>query len=468
MRIGAEGIQGVGRKDFVDEGETGIEEQTIPTGRGKVKSRSRAGRPLEPESVSAGDGRVGWRVRLPGGRPLATPAILGDAVYLGGGFGSHDFYGFDAAEGDLRWRLRTKDDGPTAAVASDGFIAFNTESCTIHVVDARTGRVVWEEWLGDPLMAQPAIDRSTVFMAYPDRRGRHLLAAFDLETGKRRWETEIIADVITAPVLAEDAIYAAALDGTVYRIDRDTGERRWSLAARATSAPWIHRGKIHVSLRDESQQDGGVVFEGHGTAVIDKLSAGFGKAFSRRRAEYLREKRAGASAFYDLQDADVGFATAPAAAKLSMAAKQLGTRRVSGVWAFQGSRPEVFDDGIYSTLDEVVQRVDRETKKPLWRARLESAEESGFGRALSPPAVTADRLYLTSVAGDLIVLERSSGECLWTLNVGAPILSQPAVAGGNVYFGTADGVLYAFAAGDTDLRGWPMWGGGPGHNGLAA
>lgn len=33
--------------------------------------------------------------------------------------------------------------------------SINSESCTVIVVDEKTGKVVWQEWLGDPLKSQP-------------------------------------------------------------------------------------------------------------------------------------------------------------------------------------------------------------------------------------------------------------------------------------------------------------------------
>ena len=32
--------------------------------------------------------RNGWKVAIPGGRPLATPAVADGRLFLGGGFGS--------------------------------------------------------------------------------------------------------------------------------------------------------------------------------------------------------------------------------------------------------------------------------------------------------------------------------------------------------------------------------------------
>jgi predicted component of type VI protein secretion system len=41
-----------------------------------------------------------WKVTIPGNRPLATPAIANGRVFVGGGFGSHEFYAFSAKTGE--------------------------------------------------------------------------------------------------------------------------------------------------------------------------------------------------------------------------------------------------------------------------------------------------------------------------------------------------------------------------------
>jgi outer membrane protein assembly factor BamB len=54
----------------------------------------------KPVPFRSSDGRVtGWKIAIPGERPLASPAIAGGKVFVGGGFGSHEFYAFDAATG---------------------------------------------------------------------------------------------------------------------------------------------------------------------------------------------------------------------------------------------------------------------------------------------------------------------------------------------------------------------------------
>src|SRR5713226_8799422 len=82
-----------------------------------------------PVSFTSADGRIkGWKVTIPGRRPLATPAVMAGRVFLGGGFGSYEFYAFDAFTGKLDWQYQTSDDGPTAAAVDEGCVVFSTES----------------------------------------------------------------------------------------------------------------------------------------------------------------------------------------------------------------------------------------------------------------------------------------------------------------------------------------------------
>ena len=167
-------------------------------------------------------------MNFPGQRPLATPAVADGRVFVGGGFGSYEFYALDAGSGDILWEYQTSDDGPTAAVVDEGFVVFNTESCELEVLTVE-GQPVWKKWLGDPLMSMPAVAAGRIFMAYPNSRGdhRHYLACFDLRTGTEYWKQPIEGEIITAPVLAEGHVHFATLDGTLHRVRQSDGHIEW-------------------------------------------------------------------------------------------------------------------------------------------------------------------------------------------------------------------------------------------------
>ncbi len=158
----------------------------MPSNYQRIRSARQAQGPVAFRDDSTGF--TGWRVKLETGRAVPTPAVARGRVFVGGGFGSYDFYAFDAPTGAQVWHLGTADDGPTAAVSAEGLVIFNTESCTLEVVEAGSGQLVWGKWLGDPLLAQPAVMNGRVFMVYP-KDGQHWLGAFTLKEGRPLWET---------------------------------------------------------------------------------------------------------------------------------------------------------------------------------------------------------------------------------------------------------------------------------------
>jgi len=66
--------------------------------------------------VGTPDGKAGWVLQLPGGRPIATPAYADGMLFVGGGYGSHEFYALDSETGRVIWKIQTGDDGPNLYV----------------------------------------------------------------------------------------------------------------------------------------------------------------------------------------------------------------------------------------------------------------------------------------------------------------------------------------------------------------
>lgn len=187
---------------------------------------------------------------MPGQRPLATPAVANGCAFLGGGFGSYDFYAFDADTGEVRWQNQTNDDGPTAAIVTEDRVVFNTESCELEVLTL-DGQPVWKKWLGDPLLSIPAAANGRVFMAYPGRDHRHMLACFDLADGKEIWNQPIHGEIITSPVLADDHVYLTCLDGTMFAFEQRDGAPLWSEAKNASSSPAVWCKNCYFSQRQQ-------------------------------------------------------------------------------------------------------------------------------------------------------------------------------------------------------------------------
>jgi Ca-activated chloride channel homolog len=439
-------------------------------------------RDLEAESFGTPDGKTGWVLRLPGGRPIATPAYADGMLFVGGGYGSHEFYAVDSETGRIIWKIQTGDDGPTAAVVADGLVAFNTESCTLVVVDERTGRLIWQEWLGDPLMSQPAIDKGVLYMAHlaatgrPEKRaefhpraawpgGSHRLLAADLRTGRHIWEQEISGDVITAPVISDGTVYFTTFDGNSYALNAVDGSVVWVKANAATSAPVIAGGQLYETRKGRAGKD---TIEGLARVDAKQGIARDKELIAKSKADYLDKGKGGgvalsAQATVSL-DSSVGFGAAPPSAKLAQANDNLGVSTVVGAWAYQGSRAAVSKGQILNAQANYINSVRASDGRQTWQAEVVGTHSAPGGQIFSPPAVGRDYLYLAGADGHLVSVNQSDGGVGFSYAMKAPIAFQPALAKGNVYAGTSDGRLICLKTGNKDADGWYAWGGNAQHN----
>ncbi len=422
---------------------------------------------LSAQPFLAASGQRGWKVRIPGGRALATPAVVDGMVFVGGGFGSNEFYAFDAAPGRPRWAIRVSDDGPTAAVVAEGRVVFNTESCTLFVVDARTGKHLWSRWLGDPLMSQPAVHAGVVYMAYPGPDGEHRLIALRLADGATVFERRIAGDVVSAPVVEGDSVYLTTTDGTVYRHALGDGRVLFEKRMNATSAPTVAGGEIYVAQNDPAapKEQG----RREGIRRMDQAGGYKGELHASKPAPWLDsrvQERSHYAGKVKSDDTSVGFAAAPSTAKTGEAAANLGQGTVRGLWEFQGSRPPSVKDHNYVTQGDVVRDLDRVSGKVLWEKKLAGDAAQVGGHLGTPPAYAAGKLVIGTAQGDVVAYAAEGGAELLRVATGEEIRFQPALAGGRVFVGTATGTLLAIDSGDPSLDGWTMWGGGPEHDGV--
>ncbi len=456
---------------------------------------------LEPTSFKLEGEREGWVVRLPGNRPIATPAYADGRLFVGGGYGSHEFYALDAKTGKKIWEMRTSDDGPTAAVVEDGCVAFNTESCTVIVADALTGKLLWQEWLGDPLMSQPAIASSKLFMAYPAGQRKtgqhayapaqqsntavqqnqiqlsqskpttaspktsHRLLCAELKTGKHLWEADISADVISAPVIEGEQVFLTCFDGTSYCFDCGDGKLVWRKQNSGTSAPLLADGKLLTTQKRKvgnETQEGLVRVDPKAGEPEDKQLLAGGKA------DYLQAGKGGNVPLKQAQqkalDSSVGFGQAPAAANLTAASGNLGVQSVVAGWAYQGARPAYRKGQMFNARGNLVNSVKSGNGEMAWQATAIGKDVNADAHLFSPPALGQTNMYLCSAAGHLLGLRQSDGQVAFAYDTKSPMAFQPALAEGRVFVGTSDGRVICINLADKDADGWYAWGGNAQHN----
>jgi outer membrane protein assembly factor BamB len=447
--------------------------------------------PVRPQVFTTPNGMSGWSVRVgPQGQHVPTPAVAGDKVIVGGGFTSCSLYAFDSRHGHPKWTAPLRENGPSAAAVWNDRVAVNTESCTLYLLHTDAGAELWRDTIGPSLTSQPAITDDRVYAASP-RGGEYSLTCRRLQDGKEAWSAAIPADLISAPVCHGNRVYFSTYDGGLHCYRATNGRRVWAQQANATSAPYIADGWVYVTTRQNVTAPDGTLVPYEGVCSFD---AGLGRPnprpLWRRRADYLShdlQSRSPYAQAASAEDAAVGveerirdWGETPYVSPYSSpgpsgprqtwgapgyAAEMVGLESTSAIWSFEGSRTVVDGNNLYNTLGTIVQCSDRETGDTKWEVPLAGDLAATGGRLGTPPSLAGGKLYVGTTAGEIICINGQDGAILWRYSTGEPIRSQPAVADGRVYVGTTQGTLVCIDTGDPSADGWPMWGGGPGHNG---
>jgi len=427
-------------------------------------------RTLDSKAVTPTDS--GYTISFPGNYPIPTPAFYKGRLYVSGGFGSKQYYCFNAKGGKFVWGIDLDDDGPTSAAIEDDIVVINTESCTIFALNAKTGKMLWSKWLGDPLMTTPTICDGRVYTSYPAnaQKGKvlstHIMGCFDLKTGKILWQKWIDSDVISAPVATKGEIYAATFAGTVFRFKQGTGKIVSVLKARATSAPTVIGDEMAFSRRTDKE---GKTREALGGWNMNEST--FSLITEEKEALYLDKKvQSGAtfSAESNELDAGNGFGGgAPQAAAPEKAADNLGYSSVSSLQAFQGSRILRYARANYACMGDEIVCTDPKTGKSLWKKKLKGDLANVGGFLGAPPVTAGNSIFLATLSGEIMEFEPKKGKVLHRWKVGHPLRFQPIVVGGRVYVGTQNGKMVCIDTGNSKNTGWPMWGANAQRTGMA-
>lgn len=454
----------------------------------------------------------GFVIKLPSGAPVPTPTIYHGKLYVSGGFHSREYYCFDATTGQPVWAVSLSDDGPSSAVCSDDIVVLNTESCTLFALDAKTGQHLWSYWLGDPMTSTPALSDGIVFTSYPARghalfgpqttpqdsaliaspafgsapgkllshpqtlpgstskpplNATHVLIALELKTGKILWQRWLDSDVMSAPVVKDEDVYATSFAGTVYRFRKKDGAIVSAHATRATSAPVLLGQNLLITQRLTDTQDNGVAEQ---LLAQDLRNNAQLFAAAKQAALYLDPNIQLRSALQDqgkALDAANGFmAGPPVTANASAALANVGQGTVFTMQNFQGSRILPYQGNLYSAMGDALVCVDGKSGQTQWRLPIQGDLMKEGGHLAAPPAAAGGYIFLATLSGEVLQINPDDGKVAKRYQVGAPIRSQPVIYNGRIYVGTMNGQVVCIDTGDPRCTGWYAWGANMAHTNI--
>ena len=356
-------------------------------------------------AIDAQSGTQKWK--FPAGvRITSSPAVAGGLVYFASYSGS--FIALDSATGQVKWKFATggehrftakhihgaqpaaeSDPDPfdvylSSPAVGDGVVYFGSGDGNVYALDAASGALKWKHPTGDVVHASPALANGTVFVGSWDS----YFYALDAATGAEKWRFKTGEDpdihnqvgIQSSAAVADGVVYFGCRDSNFYAVDSQTGRQKWAFNNKGS---WV--------VGSPAVRDGKVYFATSDTGLFHALDA-----------------KTGATIF-SLDFKHWPLFSSPA---------------VAGNTAYVGSN------------EGKLMAIDLSGKKTAWAFQTEGSKT--HGAALTKPDGTPnyEAAYTEEFYDGMVIGQHTM------MSVGA-ILSSPVVVDDTVYFGSADGNVYA-------------------------
>ncbi|UYL08165.1 PQQ-binding-like beta-propeller repeat protein [Bdellovibrio sp. SKB1291214] len=256
------------------------------------------------------------------------------------------------------------------------------------------------------------------------------ISAYGREDGRLKWNLPIKNGVEPSATMIRDRLFVGASDGNFYSVEASTGRVQWTFPTKAEN--------LSEPLLDE-----GIVYFLAGNNVLYALDAATGRQvwlYSRQDTSVF-SIRGGSKPAIRNGNLYVGFSDG---SLVAFNAK-------SGVvtWELQLNRNKRFRDIDASPIldgeqiyiagyDDKLYAVSAAKGEVLWRV-----DQGGY----SSVTIAGDRIYYPTTNGEVLALNKSNGQKVWSYKVKDGIATQVKLFKGILTFGESQGRLQFLDAG---------------------
>jgi outer membrane protein assembly factor BamB len=353
-------------------------------------------------------GKQNWKFTT-AGAIHSSPAVVDNTVYVGSMDGY--FYAVDFISGKQKWKFKTGGEKPIGDTAYWGM-----KPADMFMED------LWDSFLSSPIVSKNR-EGLTVYFGSSDS----YLYALDGNSGMVKWKFKTSGSIHSSPTLYQGTIYIGGWDTYMYAIDAKTGSEKWKFKtgeqpamAGIQSSPTVADGVVYFGARDAhlyalDANRGNLLwkYDAHGSWIISSAVVRAGVVYAGTSDSYLLlalDAKTGREIF-----------------KFKTRGYVFGTPAVLDGTAYFGD----FTGTLYALA--------LASKGKQWNSF------STEGRKLNAPSVlkmdTLDFMYAAK-GNDLSFYPANKKVMDEFYSLGS-IVSSPTVKDGVIYFGSADGYLYA-------------------------
>jgi len=389
--------------------------------------------------------QVKWKFHT-AGSVISSPAISGNMIYVGSTDGN--FYAVDRESGKLKWKYEAKSRITSSPAVSEGLVYFGAYDGNLYAVEAVTGQLKWKfqtagerryagkhlhgsqpaaETMPDPFdfyLSSPVVWNDAVFFGSGDGNVYALNAA----SGILKWKFKTGDVVHASPAIADGKLFVGSWDSYFYALDAATGKEKWRF--KTGEDPKIHN---QVGIQSSAAVVDGAVYFGCRDSNFYALDEATGQkrwAFSNHGSWVISSPA--------VRSGKVYFATSDSGLFYSLDAKTGGpifSLKFQGWPMF--SSPAIAGNMLYigSHMGKLI-ALDLTAQNTSWTFETEGAKQNGATWTKSDGTPNYEAAFASDFYDD-IVTGVSKMMAIGT------ILSSPVVMDGVIYFGSADGNLYA-------------------------
>jgi eukaryotic-like serine/threonine-protein kinase len=381
-----------------------------------------------------------------GGPIVSSPVAANGLVYIGSS--DNYIYAVDFRTGVLRWKFNAHGDVNSSPAVSGGTVFAVSLDGNLYALDAATGIEKWlfatlgerrhtapgmdyaipaTEIMPDPwdlFLSSPAVVGDTVYFGSGDT----YLYAINIANGSLRWKYKTDGVVHGSPAVEDGIVYIGSFDTFFYAIDASSGALVWKFK----TGDDVH-AHLMTGIPGSAAVANGVVYFGCRDANVYALESKTGR---------LHWKYPTGGSWVISTPSVLGkiviFTTSDS---LKFQALDAGTGSEDyslpyGTYSF--SSPSVADGhAFFGTFDGKLHIVDLGTRSYSGEFAVPEFTVNGPRYLSQEGKLKADVVWTGDTIDDTIVNLRSK-----IFSMGS-ILSTPEVLDGMVYFGSADGTLYA-------------------------
>ena len=329
------------------------------------------------------------------------------------------------------WQYETNDIANinySSSIVSDNVVYVASSSGEIYALDASSGSNMWNFNVGVGVV-EPAVSEDSVF--FGTDKG---LYAINKENGNVQWKG-LIGKIVAKSVVAKNLVAVGCLNGDVYVFDANSGSIKWS-----------HGFSDSAYISELNSNDILYISSGKTCYALDIINEELLWKYETNGMITAPPRNDGGTVYFGSWDGNIY--------ALDASTGNLKWKYQTG-WGID-STPDVSDGTVFvGSLDNNFYALDEDDGELKWFFTCKSAIHSN-------PVAYGEYVFFGCDDGRFYALNKKDGKLEWSFTPGyfikdndvnnyitTPILSDPVVEDGVVYFG-AKGNVYALDAQTVD------------------